>query len=414
MEEFRALPLLTQSAVAGLILAGLIVHILRFGPKVAHDGPAIFTTIGIFFTFLGIALGLYNFHVENIEASLPALLAGLKTAFWASVAGVFIALTIKLRYALFGVSSKSRAGDLQGATIDDLMSQLVRIQESLAGEDDATLISQMKLSRQDANDRLDALRKSQQEFMDKMAENNSKALIQALQEVIRDFNTKINEQFGENFKQLNSAVEKILIWQERYRQQMQEMIGQQETTARNMATASERYEMLVTNAERFNVVSEQLVKLLSALDLQRNQIELSLRSLGQLLTAASGSLPQIEQKIVELTQQVTNGVRTNHDEVTRALRETSTSLQNAAGDVKRLMTDAFHATNQEFNGHMSQIANKTREQVAMLDVALDRELTKALDTLARQLTALSQKFVEDYTPLTDKLTKLVNVSRGLQ
>jgi len=41
-----------------------------------------------------------------------------------------------------------------------------------------------------------------------MAENNSKALIEALQEVIRDFNAKINEQFGENFKQLNEAVGK--------------------------------------------------------------------------------------------------------------------------------------------------------------------------------------------------------------
>ena len=64
---------------------------------------------------------------------------------------------------------------------------------------------------------MDGLRRSQAEFMAKMAENNSKALIQALQEVIRDFNTKISEQFGDNFNQLNSAVGQLLVWQERYR-----------------------------------------------------------------------------------------------------------------------------------------------------------------------------------------------------
>ena len=43
-----------------------------------------------------------------------------------------------------------------------------------------------------------------------MADGNSKALISALQDVIRDFNVKISEQFGDNFKQLNVAVGRLL------------------------------------------------------------------------------------------------------------------------------------------------------------------------------------------------------------
>lgn len=50
-----------------------------------------------------------------------------------------------------------------------------------------------------------------------MAENNSKAFIQALEEVIKDFNNKITEQFGDNFKQLNLAVGALLTWQENYK-----------------------------------------------------------------------------------------------------------------------------------------------------------------------------------------------------
>ena len=100
-----------------------------------------------------------------------------------------------------------------------------------------------------------ALNSSVENYMERMAENNSKALIEALKEVIRDFNAKINEQFGDNFQQLNSAVERILVWQEAYRQQMAEMIDQQQTTTENMSIAALRYSELVQQAERFATIA---------------------------------------------------------------------------------------------------------------------------------------------------------------
>ena len=52
--------------------------------------------------------------------------------------------------------------------------------------------------RQDFNDRLDALKKAQDEALQKMSQMGSQALVEALRDVIRDFNARINEQFGEN------------------------------------------------------------------------------------------------------------------------------------------------------------------------------------------------------------------------
>ena len=98
--------------------------------------------------------------------------------------------------------------------------------------------------------------------MQKLAESNSKALIVALQEVIRDFNTKITDQFGDNFKQLNEAVGAMLEWQARYREQIDEMISQQTRAAENMETATSRYESLVGKAEIFNAAAKGLGDLL--------------------------------------------------------------------------------------------------------------------------------------------------------
>jgi hypothetical protein len=411
--EFNQLPTLTQWAVTILICSGVFVHIFTYNQKTAHDAPSIFTTAGIFFTFIGIAEGLLKFDANSIEASVPALLSGLKTAFVASIVGIFIALTIKLRSALIGLPKGSKAVDVQGATVDDLFNQMVAVQQSLVGEDDSTLLSQIKLSRQDSNDRLDSLRKSQTEFMTKMADNNSKALIQALQEVIRDFNTKINEQFGENFKQLNNAVGQMLEWQKSYRSQLSELIQQQSKTAQDMQLATGRYSEIVSKAEQFSAVSSQLGTLLINLNEQRTQIEASLKSLAQVLTAASGSLPQVEKKILELTQQMTLGVKNNQEEVSKTLREGSAALQSMVGDIKKLMLEATQSANQEVNAHIKQLSEKNSEQIVKLDAALERELTKAISTLGSQLTALSKRFVDDYQPLTESLRAVVRSAGGV-
>ena len=411
--EFRLLPLLTQCAIVILIVSGVFVHLFSYNARTAHDAPSIFTTGGIFFTFVGIAEGLFSFDVAKIEDSVPLLLGGLKTAFLASVVGVFIALSIKLRSTLFGAPRSSAPKDVRGATVDDLYQQMVAVQHSIAGKDESTLVSQIKLQRQDTNDRLDSLRKSQSEFMAKMAENNSRALIEALREVIRDFNTKISEQFGENFKQLNVAVGQMLEWQTKYRDQVSEMIVQQAQAAGNLESASLSLSAVVLKAESFTSTATNLSTLLTALTTQRGDIERSLTALGTLLTNAERSLPKIEDQILTLTSQMTMGVDLHHQEITKTLKEGSAGLQSTVSDVRKTLLETTQLHNQEVNAHFKQLGDRTTEQIAKMDLALERELTKSISTLAIQLTALSKQFVDDYGPLTDRLRDIIRMPRAL-
>src|SRR4029453_19662403 len=111
--------------VAMIKESAFLGHLLKYNEHTVHEGPSIFTTAGIFFTFLGIAEGLYEFDPRKIDASIPALLDGLKTAFIASVVGVGIALSLKLRYAVFGVRRRPDSSAGAGAaTVDDLYGQL--------------------------------------------------------------------------------------------------------------------------------------------------------------------------------------------------------------------------------------------------------------------------------------------------
>ncbi|MFA5455952.1 MAG: hypothetical protein WC272_11620 [Sulfurimonas sp.] len=47
-------------------------------------------------------------------------------------------------------------------------------------------------------------------------------VIYALEEVVKDFNKNLTEQFGDNFKQLNEAVKNMIIWQDNYKSYIKE------------------------------------------------------------------------------------------------------------------------------------------------------------------------------------------------
>ena len=322
-----------------------------------------------------------------------------------------------------------------------------RFRNALTGHDESTLVSQLKLTRQDTNDRLDSLKKAQNEFMEKMAENNSKALIEALKDVIRDFNTKISEQFGENFKQLNIAVGQLLEWQKNYRDQLSELIDHQKTTAENMKVSTERYADVLSKSETFAAISEKLRSLLEGLDMQRSQMTKSLEALGSLLLKASDSLPQIETKIIQLTEQLSEGVRQNAGEVKQAIQNSTSTMQqtltemtqaiqtssakvhetiaemrqaiqNSAATIettvigaKGLLVETVSSANKDLNAHVKQLSEKTTERVKELDRVLEKEIAHSITTLATQLTALSKQFVDDYGPLTSNLREIVRSAR---
>jgi len=295
---FGSLGPVTQFAIIFITVLALWFH-LKWTRKSTALGPTLLTTVGIFFCFLGIAWGLLDFDPADVKGSVPHLLQGIRTSFWASVWGIGSALSIKMRVVIAGDPALAPAGDAPGATIDDLANYLSSMNRAIAGDEESTLVSQIKTLRTDSNDRLDQLNARFERHVQELAEANSKALIQALSVVIRDFNAKLNEQFGENFQQLNAAVGKLVTWQDQYRIQLQALIEQEAATRKSMTEASSRYAELVSKATVFTLVAESLEGLLSALNTQSAQLQTSLSSLAELVTKTAVAPRTIERKVLK-------------------------------------------------------------------------------------------------------------------
>lgn len=299
---------LAQFSAVLISLIGLGFH-LRWSRRSTALGPTILTTLGIFFCFTGIAWGLVYFDPNDVRSGVPHLLQGIRTSFWSSVIGIFWALTLKIRVALFGDAPVTAADTRAGATVDDLAGLLAQLNHSIAGGDDSSLLRQVELLHADSNERSDKLSAAFDKYAQNIAEANSSALIQALSAVVRDFNVKINEQFGENFKHLNSAVERLVSWQDQYERQLQILIEREGTIRESMTEATSRFTDIVDRASEFAAVAASLRDIVGTLNSQSEHLSRALMQLSGLISEVAEGLPLVEQRIAQLIARSAPGSR---------------------------------------------------------------------------------------------------------
>ena len=207
----NALPTGINRIILMVVIVSILILFFKFknDPSRSKSLPSLFTIIGVFGTFLGIAMGLAGFDVSagEIENSVASLLDGLKSAFWTSIIGIASAIYIRWKNLYSAPADDSMDETEEVIAILKENNRLTeKIAKAISSDEEASLTTQMKLLRTDYSDKTKELVTEFRAFAEKQSENNMKALVEAIETVIGDFNVKINEQFGENFKKLNEAV----------------------------------------------------------------------------------------------------------------------------------------------------------------------------------------------------------------
>lgn len=410
---------LLEFSTLSLVLMALIVLMTVYfiGPgyssQSAVHAPTILTSTGIFGTFIGVALGLLEFDTGDIQSSVPGLIEGLQTAFWTSIAGLMGALLVKFRHLATTLRQHRRQSSYEAATVDDLANLLSDIHQSLSDPDAGGLNAAVQGLRQQQQEEIQGLKRSLEQYQADMTEANTQALIRALETVLKDFNAQIDVQYGENFKKLNEAVGNMLLWQQNYKTELQELLVTQKSNGELLDKASRAYEKVVTHSEVFNQVSESLGGLMEALQAQARGLDQYLSQLSTVAEKAAAGLPSLEGRVDALTDQLADSVTRNQQQLSQVLDEASRALRDTSAEVHRNLADSLTRSQTGLHQQVEALVDRTGSQLEELDKALERELTKALTTFGYQLTSLSEKFVNDYSPLTDKLRALVQASSAV-
>ncbi|TYC49381.1 hypothetical protein FMN50_25375 [Rhodobacterales bacterium] len=447
--------------ISTVFLVGLAFRMMpiSFFQNISAVVPNILTTLGILGTFLGIAIGLLNFDVSNIDGSVPELLAGLKIAFLTSIFGITASLLLKILQLLVpvGGSKSNTSPESIHATLEGIRDDakanakidhegIKALRDAIASEGDGSLISQIQKLRTENRDGQKELVGEFRQFAEQMAENNQKALIEALKEVISDFNENLTEQFGENFKELNKAVFKLVEWQENYRIHLEGMEQKIELALNSVDSSKEALQVIQENVSAIPEALKPLPESTRALAEQVGLFEQHLEAISALRGQALEAFPIIENNLQKITTNLADHVSLSIDKTNEALeRHTANyktleegfeSLQRMSANSQQTfnaeLTKALDSVNAQVTATITKHAElidsnskaaqksidevwqNTRDQIdsqfKTLDDEMQKELSRAIEAMGQKLAALSEKFVDDYQPLTERLREVVRMA----
>lgn len=439
-----------------LILSYLVLSVIFIGINSSNKkiksltdlAPTALTTLGILGTFTGIFLGLLDFDIRNIPKSVPSLIEGLKVAFGTSILGLFSALTFKLLRPL--LTSQEHSGEVTGEDLLNALSDVsIKIEagnktseegfnslkKALSDDSDSSVAGQLQRLRASFSDLekvtqsgFEAQIKEFRDFAEHMSKAFSEAIIDELKSVIREFNEKISEQFGDNFKQLNSAVGKLLEWQENYKNQMEEMRSTFEKTVDALSSTTESISKVEQATASIPQHMQSLSEANDTLISQLSEMHEGLSSISKMRENAEGAFPEISNKIEEVTtsikvsaeiqQEVVEAIKASMSDVSAEMqssvqlmgKEISTSLSEQR-EAQQQMLDGVQ---QALNETLQSATNHLNDAVVQLDEAMQKEIESVVRTMAESLSGVTQKFVSDYSPLLEQTRKIVELSNKAQ
>lgn len=432
LEQLEMILLSLSAGVVSTLVAVLIIGVFFVAIWLGKKGrnrdfvnyaPTLLTTLGIFGTFFGIVLGLLEFDQSNIETSIPPLLAGLKTAFITSLMGIFASLLLKTLSTIPLFKPKKAKEQKLGATPKDILSAIQSqstetkaLKDALVGNEESTLLGQFKMIRSDINDNAKLSRKTlderaeteeerfkefstnlwlkMQEFADVLSKSATEQVIEALKQVITDFNSNLTEQFGDNFKQLNEAVLLLVRWQEDYKNQLEKMQSQYELGVKSIASTESS---VATISEHSKVIPEAMIQLKEIMEVCNHQISE--------LESHLGAFRDMRDKAVEAVPEIQN-------QIENVVSSISKSVETANTHYADMLTEAEKGIN--------NVSEKLIESSETIGKSIDLAATEFTDNAARTNESLktSSDYLQDQTGiikqhLEDAVSDLNNTMRGM-
>lgn len=434
-----------------LLALGGFIYLDRKNNKANPNYPSLLISIGIAFTFLGVALGLKDFNTDDPTASLGALVDGIKTAFWGSLAGVVASIAIKL-HALIGLKENhaDQIYDEQAQKFyqqhSDLLENslyLERIHNSLNSNNDALIDaihnfgleldeknkSNMQELLKSINTSLNGIEQIQRStqgyiageiselrtefvlFAQKQAEQNTEIFIQALETAIQKFNENLSDGLGENFKHLNQSIDRLVLWQSNYSEHVEQQTEKYTEMVDQIEKVKNDFSALVSNTNTFQTVIHQIESSLLSIDHKNTEFNKRIESFygaldskvvdientRQIIDKALSSVEAQMQNTKQMTQQIFSEINqyieSTHSNSLNSQKQTSQQVQQLTSQMKT----SFEQTQKQLNDGLTTIENK-----------LQHTLNQSLVTLAQQLGSLSTKFANDYEPITVNLKKVID------
>lgn len=447
--------------IAIAIILMFMVYFLyldRKNKKANPSYPSLLITMGIGFTFFGVALGLMDFNTDDPTASLSTLVNGIKTAFWGSFTGVSASIILKFHALIFLKENRIELDNdeqlqkiyQEHTTIAD-QSQLLNKIHYRFNENNHNLIeaihtfginldqknktnmTEMLTSINSSLNGIEQIQRSTQgyiageiaelrsefvTFAQKQAEMNTDIFIQALETAIHRFNDNLSDSLGENFRQLNQSVNRLVEWQDNYSNQVEQQTEKYHFIAEQVEQVKNGFSDILRNTDMFNLAIHQMEKAIESIDHKNaefnKRIENFYGGLDSKIIDIENTRQLMEQGFYKIEEQLSHSKQLSQQVFEEINTFLATSHNNALNSQKQSLQHA-----QQMNEHMNATFAQTQKQLSdglsTIETKLQQTLNQSLITLAQQLGSLSTKFAQDYEPITVNLKRVIDsIERGVK
>lgn len=376
-------------------------------------GPGVLTSLGILGTFCGIYVALVGFDSNAIDDSLPPLLDGMKIAFGTSIVGLLTAIVLRICLPfLFGRNDEE---SVESHEVSELLNKLhqsideaeqtkkellIEFRSALLDSESETnipaklneLSEHVKQFQASVTSDLKEQTEAFIQFRDHISEALSQALMKELKETIHEFNEKISEQFGDNFKELNSAVGNLLTWQDQYKQQLEELIASFDTSKKGIEDVRIAFSEIEKSSREIPKHMKAFSELNTDLYKQLSDLHKGLSSVATMREKAEGAFPMVTEKVNEMVQEIEDSATKIHSNISVAVDELITS--------QKQMLDGMQ---KELNEKLGEISNNLGRAVNEMDNKRRESMKNEIQIMADNLAGIVQHFVNTIQDLLKKM-----------
>lgn len=441
----------------GLFIIGWVAVGRGDGHKPRHfidSIPTLLTSIGILGTFFGIVLALLAFDDSDIKSHINDIISGMKTAFITSVTGLLLSIILKIWASIH--QDKSENLDLDQVDASNILKFIEHHLTEQTNTQKKTAVIHEELL-QALTTHHEYVKQNNQQFaanlwdkLEKTAQILTKSateeVILALNQLIKDFNHQLTEQFGENFKQLNHAVFELIQWQENYKQQLEQMQVQYQNHTNAVAATQQAIDNIHDNlshiAHHAQSIPDSMERLAVAIELSHTQIDTlydhlaafadmkdkavaALPSLSEQIDTMLQGMDDASQKLTEQFHQIHQSIKAQPSIMQSTTQELKNTLERLVGqleiDIKNI-TEKHAGSIKEQMNQLSNIAAQTLEdisdsiegQINNFNTAEAKKIESDLQQMGSALISMTSQFTKDYKELVNHMNNIIRHGRPMR
>lgn len=329
-----------------IVFGILVAYILYFFIKEKQYSKEstlgnIASTIGVLGTFVGISIGLWKFNPNDITSSVPLLLSGMKIAFATSIIGMTASIFMKY------IALKNEDEE----NIDDII-QLFNTMISESRNVNNTLIENQKQTENVLNKVSEIWSKHQENLTLELKTeiiNLNDNTISKQEELIREF-----KKLGECFTFLNSGVNNLLIWQENYKETIENTKQELEIVIQTIHNTDKSIESISKNSSLIKENNENLSEVLKEINKTQNIIIQSNKSIIEISNEAKESIPQINEHFTNIDNRTKESTAYLQTAISENINNINIYLQKITEDVLAKTTQSIYENNRQFKYEVSE------------------------------------------------------------